>query len=81
MLMDDRYPEALSDGRGELFDGCALEDDRAAIAFRRARRDVHQRRLAGPVLSQKGMYTAREYLERDVRECRDSVVVLGDAVH
>ncbi len=81
MLMDDRDPEVLRQRRREVFDGRAVEDDRAAVGCRRARGNVHQCRLAGAVLPEQGMHLAREHLERDVRERRDCVVVLGDAEH
>ena len=81
MLMDDRDPELLRDRRGELVNRGAFEHDRAAIGRRRARCDVHQRRLAGAVFSEEGMHLAREHVERDVGERRDRVVVLGDAEH
>ena len=50
----------------------------AAVGRRRARRDVHQRRLAGPVLPEEGMHLAWENVERDVRQRRDRGVVLRD---
>ena len=59
----------------------AVEDDRAAVGRRRARGDVHQRRLAGAVLPEQGVHLAREHVERDVGERCDRVVVLGDAEH
>ena len=81
MLMDDRDAEVLCQRRREVVDGRTVEDDRAAVGSRRARGDVHQRRLTGAVLPEKGVDLAWEHLERDVRERRDCVVVLGDAEH
>ena len=74
-------PRSCADRGREVLDGRAVEDDRAAVGCRRARGDVHQRRLAGAVLPEQGVHLAREHVERDVRERRDRVVVLGDAEH
>ena len=81
MLVDHRDPEALRERRREAVDGRAVEDDRAGVGRRRAGGDVHQRRLAGAVLTEQGMHLAREDVERDVHERRDAVVVLGDTEH
>ncbi len=81
MLVDDRDPELLRDHGREVLHRRALEDDRAAVGRRRARGDVHQRRLPGAVLPEESVHLAREHVERHIRERRDRVVVLGDAVH
>ena len=81
MLMDDRDPDLLCQRRGEAVDARAADDDRARVGCRRARRDVHQRRLAGAVLAEQGVDLARQHVEGDVRERRDRAVVLADGGH
>ena len=81
MLVDDRDAELLRDRRRQLTDWRAVEGHRAAVGCRRARSDVHQCRLPGAVLPEKGMHLTGEHVEGDVGERRDRVVVLADATH
>ena len=81
MLMDDRNPQLLGQRRCEVLHGCAVEDDRSLVRCHRARGDIHQRRLAGAVLTEQGVDFSREDVERDVPQRNDRVEVLGDAHH
>ena len=79
MLMDDGDAELRRSRRCEALDQRAVDLDRAAVGYDRARRDVHQRRLPRPVLAEEGVDLAGGRLEGDVREGAHRAVALGDA--
>jgi hypothetical protein len=81
MLMDDRDPQLLGQRRCQVLDRSAIEDDRPLVRSRRAGGDVHQRRLAGAVLSQQRMDFSGKDVERDIPQRHDGVEVLGDPDH
>ena len=78
MLVDDGDAELRRRCRREAFELRAVDLDRAAVGGDRAGGDVHQRRLARPVLAEEGVDLAGGHLEADVRERAHRAVALGD---
>jgi hypothetical protein len=82
LLVDDGDPEALGRERAVDHDRLAVEPDLAArIGLVGPGQDLHQGRLAGPVLAHQGVNLARVDLQRDVRKGFDARKGLGNAAH
>ena len=78
VLVDDGDAELRRRGRREAVELRAVDLDRAAVGGDRARGDVHQRRLARPVLAEEGVDLAGGHLQADVGEGAHRSVALGD---
>ena len=59
----------------------AAELDRTGIAFVDPGKDLDQRRLAGPVLTQQGQNLARPDVDADVIDSGDATECLDDVDH
>ena len=74
-------PRAIASDRvGDLHD-LAIERISPAVRLRQPVEDVHQRRLAGAVLTEQRVDLARAHIEVDVVVREDTRVALRDAPH
>ena len=81
VLVDHRDPQPMGVGDAADLDRSAVEPDRARVAGDVAGKDLHEGRLAGPVLADDRVDAAGLELEVDPAQGPNPVVVLDDAVH
>ncbi len=74
-------PYPPSNRRAGNLDTLAFEADFAAVRHDRAGEDFHQRRLAGPVLSEDRVHLAAPQVEVNVLQRCDAAIVLSNASH
>ena len=71
LLVDHRDPGVASVGRAAQRDLDPVDEQLPAVRRVHAGEDLHERRLAGPVLADEGMSLARVEVDRDVVEGAD----------
>ena len=74
-------PRAIASAGPAIRTSCAVEQDRALVGSGEPVEDVHERRLAGPVLAEQGVDLARPHVEVDVVVGDDARVALRDPAH
>jgi hypothetical protein len=80
-LVDHLDAVCLGDGRGVQGDFLAADEEAAGIVVERARQDLHEGRLAGPVLAHQGVDLAGADLEVHVVHGQRAGVPLADLLH
>ena len=77
LLVDDRDPGVASVGRAAQRDLDTVDEQLPAVGRVHSGEDLHERRLARPVLADEGMSLARVEVDRDVVESADRSESLG----
>ena len=81
VLVDHADPAIDRVVRAEDLHGLAVDEDRPLVGHRQPIEDVHQRRLARPVLTEEGVDLARAQVEIDRVVGQDPGISLGDPAH
>ena len=81
MLVDHANPASDRVRGPSDLDGLAIEQNLPFVRARQSVEDVHERRLAGAVLSEQSVDFAAPHFEIDVIVGDDAGIALGDAAH
>ena len=81
LLENRRHARGLGGARIVEADGLAVEQHLAGVRGKDAGENVHQRRLAGAVLTEQRMNLAPLEVEIDAAQSLDAAEMLGDAAH
>ena len=81
MLMDHAYARANRVGGRTELEASAVDDDLALVGLVHAVELAHQRALAGPVLSEKGVHLTGIHVEADLRIGLHSREAFDDVQH
>ena len=74
-------PRAMASAGPAIRTGCAVEQDLALVRPRQAVEDVHEGRLAGPVLAEEGVDLAGADVQVDAVVGDHPGIALRDAAH